>query len=83
MKAVKSLKNIIKNLLINCLNLAFVFCELFKKLNYNCIMKNQNWLPVKDYAVKYSVSVQNVYQQIKRGKLKGKKLGNYQLVLDN
>jgi hypothetical protein len=33
--------------------------------------------------VKYSVSVQNVYQQIKRGKLKGKKLGNYQLVLDN
>ncbi len=45
-------------------------------------MKDKNWLPVKDYAVKHSVSVQNVYQKIRRGKLEGKKLGNYQLVLD-
>ena len=38
-------------------------------------------IPVKDYAAKKGVSVQNVYQQIKRGKLKGEKIGTYQLVV--
>jgi hypothetical protein len=38
------------------------------------------YLPVKDYANKNGISVQNVYQRLKRGKLKGKKIGNYQLV---
>jgi len=38
-------------------------------------------IPVKDYAVKKQVSVQSVYQQLKRGKLKGEKIGNYQLVI--
>lgn len=45
-------------------------------------MEKQKYIPVKDYAIKYSMSVQNVYQRIKRGKLQGKKIGNYQLVLD-
>lgn len=38
------------------------------------------FIPVKDYAIKKGISVQNVYQRLKRGKLKGKKIGNYQLV---
>lgn len=44
-------------------------------------MEKEKYIPVKDYAVKNNVSVQNVYQQLKRGKLKGKKIGSYQLVL--
>lgn len=43
----------------------------------------KKWLPVKDYATKKNMTPQNVYQQIRRGKLEGKKIGNYQLVLDN
>lgn len=43
---------------------------------------DKNYLPVKDYATKYHMSVQNVYQQLNRGKLQGKKIGNYQLILD-
>lgn len=42
----------------------------------------EKYLPVKDYANKYNESVNNVYNLIKRGKVKGKKIGNYQLVLD-
>lgn len=38
------------------------------------------YIPVKDYAEKHNMSVQNVYQRIKRGKLKGKKIGSYQLI---
>lgn len=38
------------------------------------------FIPVKDYAKKHSISVQTVYQRIKRGKLQGKKIGSYQLV---
>jgi len=44
-------------------------------------MENEKYIPVKDYATKKSISVQNVYQRLKRGKLKGKKIGNYQLIL--
>lgn len=43
-------------------------------------MENEKWIPVKDYAIKHNTTVQNVYQKIKRGKLEGKKIGNYQLV---
>lgn len=43
-------------------------------------MAESKYIPVKDYALKYSMSVQNVYQRLKRGKLEGKKIGNYQLV---
>lgn len=46
-------------------------------------MNKENHIPVKDYASKYNMSVQNVYQKLKRGKLKGKKIGNYQLILDS
>ena len=40
-------------------------------------------MPVKDYAEKYHISVQNAYQRLKRGTIKGKKIGSYQLILDN
>ena len=46
------------------------------------MINNKKELPVKDYAAKYNMSVQNVYQRLKRGKLKGRKLGNYQLIFD-
>jgi len=46
-------------------------------------MENTKYIPVKDYANKYEMSVQNVYQRLKRGKLQGKKIGNYQLILDS
>ncbi len=46
-------------------------------------MGKENYIPVKDYSVKYNMTVQNIYQKLKRGKLKGKKIGNYQLVLDS
>lgn len=45
-------------------------------------MNTENYIPVKDYATKYNHTVQNIYQKLKRGKLKGKKIGNYQLILD-
>ena len=38
-------------------------------------------IPVKDYAEKHGMTVQNVYQQLKRGKLEGKKVG-CQLIYD-
>lgn len=44
-------------------------------------MENKNWIPVKDYAIKHNMTVQNVYQLIKKGKLEGRKIGSYQLVL--
>ena len=46
-------------------------------------MEKEKFIPVKDYASKYNMSVQNVYQRIKRGKLTGKKIGNYQLVKES
>ena len=46
-------------------------------------MENKfNYIPVKDYATKYNESLHNVYNLIKRGKIKGVKLWNYQLVED-
>ena len=46
-------------------------------------MEKEKYIPVKDYAAKFDISVQNVYQRLKRGKIKGKKIGNYQLILLN
>lgn len=46
-------------------------------------MEMPKYIPVKDYAAKYQMTVQNVYNQLKRGKLTGRKIGSYQLVLDN
>ena len=37
-------------------------------------------MPVKDYADKKGISVQAVYQMIKRGNLGSKKIGTYTLV---
>lgn len=45
-------------------------------------MNKEIYIPVKDFALKYKMTVQNVYQGIKRGKYKGKKIGGYQLVKD-
>jgi len=44
--------------------------------------KQANFVPVKDYAEKYNMTKQNVYQRLKNGSLKGMKVGSYQLVLD-
>jgi hypothetical protein len=46
-------------------------------------MEKEKYIPVKDYAEKHKVSVQNVYQKLKRGKLVGKKIGSYQLIKVN
>lgn len=45
-------------------------------------IRKENFIPVRDYAKKYNMTKQNVYQRLKNGSLKGKKIGNYQLVLD-
>jgi len=38
------------------------------------------YMPVKDYAAKHNISVQAVYQKIKRGYLESTKIGSYVLV---
>jgi len=44
-------------------------------------MKQENiFKPVKEYAQEKGVSVQAIYQAIKSGKLKSKKIGSYTLV---
>lgn len=45
-------------------------------------MNIKNWTPVKDYADKHSMTVQAVYQAVKRGKLESKKLGSYTLIYE-
>lgn len=45
-------------------------------------MNLQNWKPVKEYAELKDMTVQAVYQAIKRGKLESKKIGSYTLVYD-
>tara|TARA_R110000796_G_scaffold16616_2_gene51814 strand:- start:1206 stop:1346 length:141 start_codon:yes stop_codon:yes gene_type:complete len=39
-----------------------------------------NYIPVKDYALKMGISVQAVYTQIKKGKLEHIKIGSYFLI---
>lgn len=41
-----------------------------------------NFQPVKDYALKNEITVQAVYDRIKRGKVAVKKVGTYTLVKD-
>ena len=41
-----------------------------------------NYMPVIDYAALKEVTVQAVYQKIKRGNLNVKKIGTYTLVKD-
>jgi len=43
-------------------------------------MKNNNFMPVKDFAKINEISIQAVYQAIKRGSLEEKKIGTYTLV---
>lgn len=43
-------------------------------------MKKKPFMSIKDYAAKNSMSVQSVYQAIKRGKLKGRKIAGFQFV---
>ena len=38
------------------------------------------FIPVKEYANRHGITVQAVYQKLKKGKLKGKKIGSYQLI---
>jgi hypothetical protein len=40
------------------------------------------YIPVKEYAAKYKLTVQAVYKRIKTGKLKMMKIGTYTLVKD-
>jgi len=40
-------------------------------------------MTVKEYAKSFGLTEQAVYMRIKRGKLEGKKIGNYQLVRAN
>lgn len=40
----------------------------------------ENWTPVKDYAKVKGVSVQAIYEKIKKGKIQSKKIGTYTLV---
>ena len=44
--------------------------------------KQEEYIPVKDYAKKHNMSFQNVYKQLSKGKLEGKKIGSFQLVKD-
>lgn len=44
------------------------------------MIEEKKHMPVKDYAAKKDISVQAVYQMIKRGNLKFKKIGSYTLV---
>lgn len=51
--------------------------KMFNIVNMN---EDKKYMPVKDYADKNKVTVQSVYQKIKRGNLDFKKIGSYTLV---
>lgn len=44
-------------------------------------VKKENLQTVKDYANKNNITVQAVYQGIKAGRLKSKKIGNFVFVV--
>jgi predicted DNA-binding protein YlxM (UPF0122 family) len=46
----------------------------------NMRQEKKSYKPVKDYAEEKKISVQAVYQMIKRGNLGFKKIGTYTLV---
>lgn len=50
---------------------------MFNIVNMNESVKH---MPVKDYALEKGITVQAVYQRIKRGNLEIKKIGSYTLV---
>ena len=50
---------------------------MFKFVNMD---KEKKYKPVKDYAKDKEISVQAVYQMIRRGNLEFKKIGTYTLV---
>ena len=50
---------------------------MFNIVNMN---EKEKHMPVKDYADKKGISVQAVYQMIKRGNLEFKKIGSYTLI---
>jgi len=50
---------------------------MFNIVNMN---ETKTHMPVKDYAALKKISVQAVYQMIKRGNLEVKKIGSYTLV---
>ena len=54
-----------------------VKCKMFNIVNMNEVKTH---MPVKDYADKKGITVQAVYQMIKRGNIKFKKIGTYTLV---
>jgi len=43
-------------------------------------VKQNNYMPVKDFAILYHLSVQAVYKRISLGKLNVRKIGTYTLV---
>lgn len=43
-------------------------------------MEKENFMPVKDFAIKKEITVQAVYKMIKDKKIKAKKIGSYTLV---
>lgn len=45
------------------------------------ITDEKKYMPVKDYAEKHRITVQAVYQKIRRGNLEFKKIGTYTLVV--
>lgn len=42
----------------------------------------KNYKPVKDYAILKGITVQAVYDKIKKNKILSKKIGSYTLVCD-
>ncbi len=44
--------------------------------------QEKNFMPVKDLAIKKQVTVQAIYQKLKRGNLLVKKVGTYTLVAE-
>jgi len=44
--------------------------------------KEKNFQPVKDYAIDKGITVQAVYDKIKKEKVQVKKIGSYTLVKD-
>ena len=43
-------------------------------------MDKETYMPVREYAKCQGVTVQCIYQKLKKGKLTGKKIGSFQLI---
>lgn len=63
--------------------LYFLTFKILKQNTYILDMQSTSkYQPVKDYAVKNNITVQAVYERIKKGKVLIKKIGTYTLVSD-